>query len=169
MLLIISSSSGLKPRKHAWAGSLSTSLRPKAWIPKSQCLRSPRCVRGIPAVRLNDGEQERRGVGQGLALSSTWWLRRQSACLQCGRPGFDPWVGKDLLEKKKATHSSILAWKIPWTEEHGGLHTVHGVAKSWTQLSTHTYIHTYIWRETESVCVKFGYLQYLILLSCTSS
>ena len=32
-----------------------------------------------------------------------------------------------------ATHSSILAWKIPWTEEPGGL--VPGVAKSQTQLS----------------------------------
>jgi len=28
-----------------------------------------------------------------------------------------------------ATLSSILAWKIPWTEEPGGLHTVHGVAR----------------------------------------
>ena len=28
-----------------------------------------------------------------------------------------------------ATHSGILAWKIPWTEEPRGLHTVHGVAK----------------------------------------
>ena len=34
-----------------------------------------------------------------------------------------------------APHSSILAWRIPWTEESGGLHTVHGVTKSWTQLS----------------------------------
>ena len=28
---------------------------------------------------------------------------------------------KDPLEKGKATHSSILAWRIPWTEEPGGL------------------------------------------------
>ena len=28
---------------------------------------------------------------------------------------------EDLLEKGIATHSSILAWKIPWTEEPGGL------------------------------------------------
>ena len=106
----------------------------------------------------------------------SWWLR---ICLQCGRPRFDPWVGKipwrrkwqpipvllpgefhggrslasyspwghkesdmterlthvksvirfpgdtrvqslgqeDLPEEGMATHSSILAWKIPWTEE----------------------------------------------------
>ena len=28
---------------------------------------------------------------------------------------------EDLLEKKMATHSSILAWEIPWTKEPGGL------------------------------------------------
>ena len=30
-----------------------------------------------------------------------------------------PTVQEDLLEKEMATHSSILAWKIPWTEEPG--------------------------------------------------
>ena len=30
-------------------------------------------------------------------------------------------VQEDSLEKEMATHSSILAWKIPWTEESGGL------------------------------------------------
>jgi len=37
---------------------------------------------------------------------------------------------EDLLEKEMASHPCILAWRIPWTEEPGGLHTVHGVAKS---------------------------------------
>ena len=31
---------------------------------------------------------------------------------------------EDSLEKEMATHSSILAWKIPWTEEHGGLQSM---------------------------------------------
>ena len=35
---------------------------------------------------------------------------------------------EDPLEKEIATHSSILAWEIPWTEEAGRA-TVHGVAK----------------------------------------
>ena len=39
---------------------------------------------------------------------------------------------EDPREKEMATHSSILAWRIPWTEEPGGLHTVHGVEKSQT-------------------------------------
>ena len=43
---------------------------------------------------------------------------------QCRRPGFDPWVGKIPLEKEMATHSSILAWEITWTEEPGGLQSM---------------------------------------------
>ena len=31
---------------------------------------------------------------------------------------------EDSLEKEMATHSSILAWEIPWTEEPGGLRTI---------------------------------------------
>ena len=50
---------------------------------------------------------------------------------------------EDPLEKEMATHSSIPAWRIPWTEEPGC--TVHSVEKSWTQLkwlSMHTRMHT---------------------------
>ena len=38
-----------------------------------------------------------------------------------------------------ATHSSTLAWKIPWMEEPGRLHAVHGVAEGRTQLSDFTF------------------------------
>ena len=37
------------------------------------------------------------------------------------------------MKKEMATHSSILAWEIPWTEKPGEYS--HGVAKSQTQLS----------------------------------
>jgi len=33
------------------------------------------------------------------------------------RPEFNPWIGKIPLEEAMATHSSILAWGVPWTEE----------------------------------------------------
>ena len=50
----------------------------------------------------------------------SWWRIR----LQCGKPGFDPWVPSlgwgDPLEKGTATHSSILAWRIPWTVQSMG-------------------------------------------------
>ena len=44
---------------------------------------------------------------------------------------------EDPLEKEMATHSSILAWRVPRTEEPGKL--VHGVAKSRTRLSNFTH------------------------------
>ena len=44
----------------------------------------------------------------------------------------------DPLEKEMATNSSTLTWNIPWTEEPGRA-TVHGVAKSQTQLSNFTF------------------------------
>ena len=40
---------------------------------------------------------------------------------------------EDPLEKGTATHSSILAWEIPWTEEPGGLQSMG--SQSWTQWS----------------------------------
>ena len=41
------------------------------------------------------------------------------------RHGFDPWVGKEgPLEEGMATHCSILAWRIPWTEEPSRLQSM---------------------------------------------
>ena len=47
-----------------------------------------------------------------------------------GRWGVPSLGQEDPLEKVRATHSSILAWRIPWS-----VYIVHGVAKSWTRLS----------------------------------
>ena len=40
---------------------------------------------------------------------------------------------EDPLEEEMATHSSIFAWKILWTEEPGGLQSMK--SQSWTQLN----------------------------------
>ena len=54
---------------------------------------------------------------------------KKSAC-NAGDPGLI--LGReDLLQKEIATHSSILVWEIPWTEETGGLQFM-GVTRSWT-------------------------------------
>ena len=50
-------------------------------------------------------------------------------CRRFKRCEFDPWVGKIPLEEDMATHSSILAWRIPWTEEPWRT-TVHRVIQS---------------------------------------
>ena len=41
---------------------------------------------------------------------------------------------EDALEKEMATHSIILVWKIPWTEESGGLHNPHRMSPIWGSL-----------------------------------
>jgi len=55
-----------------------------------------------------------------------WWLSgKESACRSGdGRDmGLIPGLRRS-PGKGKATHSSILAWRIPWTEEPGGLHSM---------------------------------------------
>ena len=64
-------------------------------------------------------------------------------CLQCGRPRFKPWVKEDPLEKELATHSSILAWRIPWTEESGRLQFIGHKESDTTEQLTHTHTHTH--------------------------
>ena len=74
-------------------------------------------------------------------LFSLSFLPKEGAVLQKGREGFpggtsgkepacqsrrhwfDPWIRKSPW-KGMTTHSSILAWKIPWTEEPGGLQSI---------------------------------------------
>ena len=59
---------------------------------------------------------------------------------------------EDPLEKEMATHSSILAWRIPWMEEPGGA-TVHGVAESDTTERIHfrNYLTTILLEDSFSV------------------
>ena len=57
---------------------------------------------------------------------------KESAC-SAGDQGLIPGQ-EDPLEEEMATHSSILAWKSPWTEEPGGLQPT-GLQMSLTQLS----------------------------------
>ena len=56
-----------------------------------------------------------------------WWLSGKEPTCQSRRRDLIP-DQKNPLEKQTATHSSILAWEIPWTEEPEGA-TVHGVTK----------------------------------------
>ena len=59
------------------------------------------------------------GFGLGFPCSS---LGKESACSAGDRVRSLGW--EDALEKEMATHSSILAWKISWTEEPGGLQSM---------------------------------------------
>ena len=83
------------------------------------------------------------------------WCNDESVCQyrRCKRHGFYSWVRDDPLEKEMATHSSILAWEIPWTEEPGGLQSQR-IRHSWPTEHTHgthrPFIqHTFILMPTE--------------------
>ena len=59
---------------------------------------------------------------------SRWLSGKESTCIAGSLDQEDP------LEKETATHSSILVWRIPWTEEPGGLQSM-GLQKCQAQLS----------------------------------
>ena len=64
----------------------------------------------------------------GLPLWLSWW----KICLQCGRPGFDPWVGKIPWRRER------LPTPVFWPGEFHGLYTVHGGKLTFTfTLSVH--------------------------------
>ena len=83
------------------------------------------------------------------ALSPAPGQRDLSFLLWSSSGDFKPELGPlaSLLEKAMAPHSSILAWKIPWAEEPGGLQSTWSlrVRHDWaTSLSLFTFIH---WRK----------------------
>ena len=92
----------------------------------------------------------RRAIVHGVTKSWTWlsthphmglpvWQSGKELTCQNRRHkrhGFSSWIREDPLEEEVATHSSILAWKIPWTEEPGRIQS-RGFTKSQTQLSAH--------------------------------
>ena len=75
-----------------------------------------------------------------LITELPWWLRRYRICLQCRRPRFDSWVRR-ILWRGVATHS-IVAWRILWIEEPGGLQST-GSQKVGHNWSTNTDTHTH--------------------------
>ena len=62
------------------------------------------------------------------------------------------------------THSSTLAWKIPWMKNPGRLHTVHGVTKSQTRLSDFTFLMK-VKEESEKVGLKLNIQKTKIMAS----
>ena len=59
-------------------------------------------------------------VGRLPASWLPWWFKWQRTLLQCGSPGFDPWVGKSPWRREQLpTPVSNLAWRIPWTVQWG--------------------------------------------------
>ena len=76
------------------------------------------------------------------AIRNNWKIRLLSQMVKNPPAMWETWVWslgwKDPLEKGTATHSSILAWRIPWTEEPGRLQSTGSqrVRHDWTAFTT---------------------------------
>ena len=70
------------PEPHRWVHSevpvTSRSVFPKSAVPVLESFSVVHCSSGVP-----------------------WWLRGKTICLQCRRPGFNPWVGKILWRREQ--------------------------------------------------------------------
>ena len=71
----------------------------------------------LACARVSVFGDPRNPLRQSCLTIPAWWLSKESACV-AGDEGLIP-GGEDPLEKEMATHSSVLAWKIPWTAEPG--------------------------------------------------
>ena len=80
------------------------------------------CNAGDPSLILGSGSSPGEGIGYPLLYS---WVSLVAQMVKNLPAMWETWVqslgGEDPLEKEMATHSSILAWRIPWAEEPGGL------------------------------------------------
>ena len=99
------------------------------------------------------------------------WLRWERICLQCRRPGFDPWLEKIPWRRKwepssqntGSGNSSILDWRIPWTEETGKLQSME-LQRVWHNWQTNTFtFFSYIYYTSYIIVYVIYILNYILL------
>ena len=91
------------------------------------------CNAGDPGSIPGSGISPGEGIGYSLQYSWASLMIQTVKNTPALQENWVPSLGwEDPLEKGKATHSSVPAWRIPWTEEPGRLHTVHRIAESGT-------------------------------------
>ena len=98
-------------------------------FPDSSVGKESTCNAGDPGSIPGSGRSAGEGIGYPLQYSWSSPVAVAVAQLEKNLPAmWETWVRalgwEDPLEKEKATHSSILAWRIPWTEEPGGLQSM---------------------------------------------
>ena len=91
-------------------------------FPNSSVGKEPTCNAGDSGSTPGSGRSAGERLGYPLQCS---WASLVAQLVKNLPAMQETWVRslgwEDPLEKGKATHSSILAWRIPWTEEPGGL------------------------------------------------
>ena len=101
-------------------------------FPDSSVGKESACNSGDPSLIPGSGRSAGEGIGYPLQYSWVSLVVQQVKNPPAMRETWVQSLGwEHLLEKGKATHSSILAWRIPMNRGAWRA-TVHGVAKSWT-------------------------------------
>ena len=84
----------------------------------------------IPGLGRSPGE----GIGHPLQYSWTFLVAQMVKNMPAMWKTWVQSLGwEDSLEKGTTTHSSILAWRIPWTGEPGGLQSMGSKGSDWTE------------------------------------
>ena len=113
-----------------------TKLKDKKWAVVDTCSPLLRTVRGIewPCKQGDCSQPQRRVLQPSLQSRASWWLRWLRICPQCGRPEFDPWVGKISWSRKWQPPPVCLSGEFCGQRSLVG-YSPHGVTESWTRLS----------------------------------
>ena len=117
----------LQSRFCLWETNLVPSIRSqKIW---------PSCVFRSTSPWLSEPRFPQAKTG---TLSQPLSLRLFYTSISSFQRGFRSLRREDTLKKEMATHSGILAWKIPWTKEPGGLQSIRSrrVGHDWTRAET---------------------------------
>ena len=98
-----------------------TELSAQKNFPDSSVGKESACSAGDPGLIPGSGRSPGEGIGYQLQYS---WASLVAQLVKNPPAMWETWVwsldGEEPLEKEKATHSSILAWRIPWTVQSMG-------------------------------------------------
>ena len=121
----------------------------RSWLKKDasyQFNNSP----SIPHFNQLKKDQTHRLLRKYLNPFKPWKCGKEPACRRHKKHGFNLWGQEDPLEEGMATHFSIPAWRIPWSEESDRLQSVGSQSQTlkWPSIlvytHTHTHTHTHI-------------------------
>ena len=109
----------------SYLSSLKAANQPdKRGFPDSSVGKESACNAGDPSLIPGSGRSAGKGIDYPLQYS---WASLAAQLVKNPPAMWETWVWslgwEDPLEKGKATHSSILAWRIPWTVSPMGLHS----------------------------------------------
>ena len=89
----------------------------------------------------------------------TWWVKNPSAMQEAQETPVQSLGQEDPLEEEMATGTSILAWRIPWTEEPGGLQSVGSQNWPWLRRPSSSYCSAWwLYQFTFLLTVQVGFL-----------